>query len=168
MKQTTIKALKKTRRVLVQEIKEILPHGYKRDIAKRAGVSYTTVVRFFNGVDNRKLYSVVTEYLQDYIDETRKLASTVDVKINDNDRVYVDHVFLVGLGVKSSDIITGTDRNIKGIIKTWRSIVNPIDEKNILIDYDTIPKEIISKYKLPRKTELEEDNKLIYVIPENY
>ena len=77
MKSATIKALKETRKALVQELKEVLPHGYKTEIAKRAGVSYATVVKFFNGEDNRKLYRVLTEYIEEYIEETKRLAEVL-------------------------------------------------------------------------------------------
>lgn len=79
MEPETIRALKETRKALVREVKGILPHGYKKDIAKRANVSYPTVIRFFNGEDNRELYRVLTEYLDEYIQETNKLGEKANI-----------------------------------------------------------------------------------------
>lgn len=75
----TVKSLKNLRIQLVKELSKDLPHGFKKEIANRAGVSKSTVTKFINGQDNRKLFKAFTEYANEYIEETKKEAQRLGI-----------------------------------------------------------------------------------------
>jgi uncharacterized protein HemY len=78
-KPNNIESLKDLRRKAVQIIKKDLPRGYKTEITKRSGLCYRTVLRFFNGYDNEKLYKVLQEYVNEHVNETKKILNTAGI-----------------------------------------------------------------------------------------
>ncbi|MFK5855129.1 MAG: LacI family DNA-binding transcriptional regulator [Bacteroidota bacterium] len=83
LNKNTISALKAMRIELVKELAKDLPSGFKTEIAKRAGVSKATVTKFLNGKDNRKLYSVLVQYANEYIQETKESVKMLGIEITE-------------------------------------------------------------------------------------
>ena len=82
-----IKILKKIQRKAIRIAIKDLPHGYKVEIANRSGLSYRTVLRFFEGkTENKKLHKVFGEYLSDYVTETKEMIKNAGINIPRNDR----------------------------------------------------------------------------------
>ncbi|MDB0601607.1 hypothetical protein PL373_11010 [Tenacibaculum maritimum] len=60
----------------IEEVGKMLPHGSKKLIAKKADVSYNTVVQYFKGREvsfgiQTKLIPVINEYIE-LFEETKK------------------------------------------------------------------------------------------------
>lgn len=60
----------------MNEISKMLPHGAKRLIAKKSGVSYNTVIQYFKGREvsfgvQTKLIPIINEYIE-LFEETKK------------------------------------------------------------------------------------------------
>jgi tRNA splicing ligase len=76
-----IKILNQIRRKALDLVIDDLPRGYKKELSIRAGVSYQTVLRFINGQDNEKLYKAFTEYIDDYVSETKALLKNAGIEM---------------------------------------------------------------------------------------
>ncbi|NQU32769.1 MAG: hypothetical protein HQ521_06000 [Bacteroidetes bacterium] len=89
-KPNNIESLQELRRKAIQLLKKDLPRGYKTEITKRSGLCYRTVLRFFNGHDNEKLYKVFQDYVTEHVKETKKILYTAGIEIPSENRSLED------------------------------------------------------------------------------